>query len=1259
VTDSLFVRVQQRLTGRRLVAATVVAYAIAYVLPGTGPMLGRNAPVAVVAIGVIYGTVTALGAMALILTYRANRFVNFAYGAMGSLVGVLAVGLYREHGVPFWAALPIGVVGGVALGALVEIVVLRRFRDASRLVVTVASIGLAQVLGGIEVVGSKALDFVGLTPAFEIGLNLHWDLGVKRLGGDEMVIVLVAPVVLAALAWFLLRTDHGTAVRAAAENTDRALLLGIPVRRNTTIVWMLAGGLAALAFILKAPFTGFAPGVATTGPTVLLPALAAAVVARMESLPVALGAGIGLGIVEQVARWNTSGSPSFVDALFLVVIVLALLVPRAGRSAVRDGVTSSWSAVGSIRPIPEPLRRLPEVRASVAGGVALLAVLAVVVPATWSASNQLLAAFALVWAMVGVSLVILTGWGGNISLGQFGLVGAGALVAGNLIADQNLDLIFVLALAGAAGAAVALVIGLPALRIGSLFLAVTTIAFAVALDSYVLNVNNFPELVPSNVPRPMLFGRYDLEDQYAMYVVCLVVLAVWIAVALGLRKARTGRTLMATRDNERAAAAAGVEPTRVKLGGFVIAGTIAGVAGALHVQLLHSLAPGSYPVTDSITVFSTAVIGGLSSVSGAVGGVLLFKWLETIDALGDLRLILTGSGLLFVLYALPGGLGQLFGRLRDLLLERVAHRRGIDLVAPSADGTMAMSSSALGSAAEAALTDEAEDEAIVEVAQHAPIDTTAALSCRGVDLGYGTLQIVRGFDFDVAPGEMVALLGTNGAGKSTVLKGISGLLEPTAGEVALQGERTVGLPADQLAHRGLALVPGGHSVFPTLTVAENLRLAGWMLRHDKARMAEATAEVLELFPALAARIDLAAGALSGGEQQMLGLASALITRPDVLMIDELSLGLAPTVVAELLGVVRRINESGTTVVIVEQSVNVALELAARAVFLEKGQVRFEGPTAELLARPDLLRSVFIEGRGPAAEPKRRRAAAPTAAQDPHPELVASGVVKRYGGIIAVDGVDLTVHRGEIVGLIGHNGAGKTTFLDCLSGFTPLDSGRIRIRGVDITDLQPPARAHLGLGRSFQDARLFPSLTVAETVSVALERHVSCRSALADGLQLPASFESELVVAERVDELLELMGLLSLRHRPTGELSTGTRRIVDLACTLAQEPTVVLLDEPSSGVGQRETEALTGLLREVRDRTGCAMVVIEHDMPLLRSISDRMVALELGAVIAQGATEEVLAHPAVIASYLGTDEATIQRSGTRKKPAARKRAAAKR
>ena len=184
-----------------------------------------------------------------------------------------------------------------------------------------------------------------------------------------------------------------------------------------------------------------------------------------------------------------------------------------------------------------------------------------------------------------------------------------------------------------------------------------------------------------------------------------------------------------------------------------------------------------------------------------------------------------------------------------------------------------------------------------------------------------------------------------------------------------------------------------------------------------------------------------------------------------------------------------------------------------------------------------------------------------------------------------------------------------------------------------------------MGRSFQDALLFPTLTVAETVAVARERHLVSRDMFAAALQLPASYESELDVAAMVDELIELMGLGAYRQKLTGELSTGTRRIVDLTCILAQDPKVLLLDEPSAGVAQKETEALGPLLRRIRERTGCAILIIEHDMPLVSKLCDRLVALELGGVIAEGPPAEVLAHPAVIASYLGTDESAIQRSGT--------------
>jgi branched-chain amino acid transport system ATP-binding protein len=519
--------------------------------------------------------------------------------------------------------------------------------------------------------------------------------------------------------------------------------------------------------------------------------------------------------------------------------------------------------------------------------------------------------------------------------------------------------------------------------------------------------------------------------------------------------------------------------------------------------------------------------------------------------------------------------------------------------------------------------------------------------------------VLFGVDLEVAEGEIVALLGTNGAGKSTLLKAVTGLVRPTHGTVEFQGAEITGRPADEITRAGISLMPGGKGVFPTLSVEENLRLAGWLLRNDPSAVAEARTRVLDLFPILEKRINEMAGNLSGGEQQMLALAQSFICRPSLLMIDELSLGLAPTVVGQLLDVVRKIHEQGTTIVLVEQSVNVALTLAQRALFMEKGEVRFEGPTAELLDRPDILRSVFIAGANARTSNGKATAKSPRATGHT-PSSVASSlqegpvvlecreVTKRFGGIQAVDAVDIELRKGRILGLIGQNGAGKTTLLDCVSGFLAIDGGRVLLRGHDISDWPAYDRAANGLGRSFQDARLFPSLTVAETIAVALERHLQSRDVVAAALHLPAAYESELAAAERVEELVELMGLGAFREKLVSELSTGSRRIVDLACILAQDPSVLLLDEPSSGVAQRESEALAPLLLRVRDHTGCSLLVIEHDMPLLSSICDEMVALELGGVIARGTPREVLEHPRVIESYLGTDEQVIRRSGTRRR-----------
>ena len=191
----------------------------------------------------------------------------------------------------------------------------------------------------------------------------------------------------------------------------------------------------------------------------------------------------------------------------------------------------------------------------------------------------------------------------------------------------------------------------------------------------------------------------------------------------------------------------------------------------------------------------------------------------------------------------------------------------------------------------------------------------------------------------------------------------------------------------------------------------------------------------------------------------------------------------------------------------------------------------------------------------------------------------------------------------------------------------------------MTDAAPHRRAVAGLGRSFQEARLYPSLTVSETVAVALERHLPNRDTLAAALALPASTYMEVGVAERVTEVLTTLGLTGYRNHRIADLSTGTRRIVELACVLAQDPAVLLLDEPSAGVAQRETEALAPLLRRVRAATGCSLVIIEHDMGLISAVCDELVALEFGSVIARGTPAEVLAHPKVIASYLGQPRQT--------------------
>jgi ABC-type branched-subunit amino acid transport system ATPase component len=530
------------------------------------------------------------------------------------------------------------------------------------------------------------------------------------------------------------------------------------------------------------------------------------------------------------------------------------------------------------------------------------------------------------------------------------------------------------------------------------------------------------------------------------------------------------------------------------------------------------------------------------------------------------------------------------------------------------------------------------------------------LSVRSLAVGYDGVPVLREVDFEIAEGEIVALVGTNGAGKSTLLRAIGGITEADGGAVIFNGRDITHTPPDEIARMGIGLMPGGDGVFPTLTVEENLRTAAWQKRRDEGGAEAQVTETLERFALLADRRSDLAGNLSGGQQQMLALAMALLVAPPLLLIDELSLGLAPLVVEQLLASVRALRAAGTAVLLVEQSVTVAVAVADRVYVMDSGAIRFSGPAAEVRDHPELLWSIYLHHAAvgvaaaltPAVAADRGRAD-PTHRTAPNgaarvSALEVAEVSVTFGGIKAVDEVTLAVTPGEVVGIIGPNGAGKTTLFDVISGFTGARSGRIMLDGNDVTSLSAAGRARRGLGRSFQDSRLFSALSVRDTLAVALERFVDTGDPLNAALRLPAMVDTESAIAARVEELIELFGLGAFADKFVSELSTGTRRLVDLAAVVAHAPTVVLLDEPSSGVAQREVEAMGELLRHVQRRLGATLVVVEHDIGFVSDLADRLVALDRGRVLAEGEPDDVLARPEVAEAFLGNNPSTWAPAG---------------
>jgi branched-chain amino acid transport system permease protein len=666
----------------RVVASGVGLFAGWQVLDA---LLPRGLPGGIVALGTVFGSLYALNAIGLVLVYRANRVVNFAQAEFGSVAAVLAIVFVVHWRWNFFLAVLSGLAMAALLGAVVDATIIRRFRRAPRLILAVATIALAQVLAGISIVIPLLFEGFG-EGRFEIPIEARHSIFPVIFNANHMMAVIAVPVVIVALGSFLRYTDYGAGIRAAADNGDRASLLGIPVTALSTVVWSLAALLSALAVLLRVSIVGFSSfaGVSGGGPSLLLFTLAAAVLGRMESLPRAAAAAIGLGIFQEAVIWNWSNA-TLADALLIVVILGALVVQRDLFSRVVETGISTWRTMREVRPVPAELRRLPEVRYGFAGLRVVLLAVALALPFVASPSETGAASLVLIYAMVAVSLFVLTGWAGHISLGQFALVGFGGATTAVLYGRHGWDLLLATLAGVVVAALVALVLGLPALRIRGPFLAVTTLAVAVSSASYFFQPRYLPWFIERRIDRPSLLGRIAIETDRQMYFFALAALLVVLVGVKGLRASRTGRAIVAVRDNELAAQAVSLDTTRLKLTAIATSGAIAGFAGAIYVVHQQGMHADAFGPEVSILLFSMVVIGGLGSLPGAVLGAVYIRGAEYFLPAGW-DLVAGGVGILALLLLLPEGLGGLLYDLRDRYLRRVARRRGLVVASLAGEG---------------------------------------------------------------------------------------------------------------------------------------------------------------------------------------------------------------------------------------------------------------------------------------------------------------------------------------------------------------------------------------------------------------------------------------------------------------------------------------------------------------------------------------------------------------------------------------------
>jgi ABC-type branched-subunit amino acid transport system ATPase component/ABC-type branched-subunit amino acid transport system permease subunit len=893
----------------------------------------------------------AMFALGIVVIHQSSRVLNLAHGAMAMMPAYIAYAV-AGAGMPVPVALVIGVASGAATGVVVERVfvsTLRRQGATAQTVGTVAALGL---LLGI------AIKVWGTTPRSGVAVfgegGVHVGASLLRWGqlGLFGVAVLTAAIFFAIFRF----TDLGLAMRGAADNRRAASLVGVNPDRTTTAAWAIGGTLAALAGILLAPVTSLHP---INLSLLVLPAFVAALIGGLASMPGALGGAVVVGVVQGMvpAIGLVPGLGSFATQvgapqLVLTVLAFVVMVLRGQRYATAELRSELAAASTKTKQHGIALPRWIRRSLGIAG-----AGLALAWPAIASFSLVGNAVQACILALIAASLVLLTGWVGQISLAQAAFVGIGAFVSALLTNKAGIQFPLNLPIAAAAAAAVAAVLGLVALRVRGLYLAVATLIFVWMANEYLFRASwlagtgGGASVETDPIGRAGGIPHFDFTERRTFFYVALAAAAAAIWALANLRDSKTGRAFFAVRGSEMAAASLGIDVIRTKLVAFALSGVLAGIAGNLLVTGQGSASTSQFGFGTSLLYLAIAVVGGLRSLGGAVAASIVFAGVA--EAFFRFRFLagwqdLVNAGLLAgVLLAYPGGLAAIPHSLGLRASPSRSRRRE-----GSPPATVVAEAVATTPAARTA-----EELPPLHRSERRPV-----LEAKAITVRFGGLTAVDDVTLEVREGEIVGLIGPNGAGKTTMFNAISGLNQPAAGRIHMLGRDATGLAVHQRAALGLARTFQVIQLSTDLTVFENL-LVATHTRNRTGALSHIAVTRPALLGELAARervrdviahlgledvADRGVAGLPFGTLRMVELARALVTGSPLIMLDEPASGLDNAETDRLQRILEQVRRDlGVSILLIEHDVAMVTSVSDYMYVLEFGRLIAHGTPAEV------------------------------------------------------------------------------------------------------------------------------------------------------------------------------------------------------------------------------------------------------------------------------------------------------------------------